>query len=383
MKLEEKINRIYDAAQDKSRVQGLTHNFYRYPARFSPVFARTAIELFSKPGDIVLDPYMGGGTTIIEAAANGRRAIGVDLNSLACFIARVKTTLLSTSEKRSLLDWIEHHFEDMKYHHAVDQSYTDDKKTRNLDLVKARYIKKIVAIALSTIQTLPTRNAQDFARCVILKTAQNALDGQRGRTPTASFRKQLRMNLDEMLNGISDYEIIGRERQISIYEKDAALIDTLPAFSNEKRLVDLVVTSPPYPGLHVLYHRWQVDGRKESPAPYWITGTCDGQGDSYYNFGSRHQPGFQKYFDASMRTLRAIHKVMKPGAHIIQMVAFCNPEELLPRYLWNMEELGFKEVLAQDRIWRDVPNRKWHATFRGHTQGSKEVVLIHKSVAAS
>ena len=30
---------------------------------------------------------------------------------------------------------------------------------------------------------------------------------------------------------------------------------------------DLVVTSPPYPGIHMLYHRWQVDGRKETDAP--------------------------------------------------------------------------------------------------------------------
>jgi hypothetical protein len=32
----------------------------------------------------------------------------------------------------------------------------------------------------------------------------------------------------------------------------------------------LVLTSPPYPGLHVLYHRWQVKGRRETPAPFWV-----------------------------------------------------------------------------------------------------------------
>ena len=57
--------KLTKSALDKSRITGLTHNFYRYPARFSPAFASTAIELFSKPGDVVLDPYMGGGTTIV------------------------------------------------------------------------------------------------------------------------------------------------------------------------------------------------------------------------------------------------------------------------------------------------------------------------------
>ena len=41
-----------------------------------------------------------------------------------------------------------------------------------------------------------------------------------------------------------------------------------------------VLTSPPYPGVHVLYHRWQVDGRKEAPGPFWIAGKLDGAGSS-------------------------------------------------------------------------------------------------------
>ena len=79
--------RLAKAACDKDRINGLTHNFYRYPARFSPPFASTAIKLFSNPGDLILDPYMGGGTTIIEAIVAGRRAVGADLNALAVFIS--------------------------------------------------------------------------------------------------------------------------------------------------------------------------------------------------------------------------------------------------------------------------------------------------------
>ena len=84
-----RIARVRRAALDQEPISGLTHQFYRYPARFSPRFVRTAIEEFSSPGDTVLDPYMGGGTTIVEAYANGRQAIGNDVNSLAVFVARV------------------------------------------------------------------------------------------------------------------------------------------------------------------------------------------------------------------------------------------------------------------------------------------------------
>jgi hypothetical protein len=52
-------------ARDALPVRGLTHNFYRYPARFSPVFVRAAIEAFTVPGDLVLDNHVGGGTTLV------------------------------------------------------------------------------------------------------------------------------------------------------------------------------------------------------------------------------------------------------------------------------------------------------------------------------
>ncbi|MES3004790.1 MAG: DNA methyltransferase [Patescibacteria group bacterium] len=43
---------------------------------------------FTKPGDTVLDPFMGSGVVIIESLKKGRKAIGVDLNPMACFITR-------------------------------------------------------------------------------------------------------------------------------------------------------------------------------------------------------------------------------------------------------------------------------------------------------
>src|SRR5580704_17528874 len=76
-------------ARDAEPVRGLTHGYYKYPARFSPQFARSAIETFTRPGQLVLDPHVGGGTTVIEARATGREAVGVDISPLAEFVTRV------------------------------------------------------------------------------------------------------------------------------------------------------------------------------------------------------------------------------------------------------------------------------------------------------
>jgi len=56
---------------------------------------------------IVLDPHMGGGTTLVEARASGREALGVDISALAEFVARVKCTVYSERELDLLGRWAE------------------------------------------------------------------------------------------------------------------------------------------------------------------------------------------------------------------------------------------------------------------------------------
>src|SRR5674476_612684 len=94
----EDLTKLVEAACDASPIAGLTHNFYRYPARFSPKLVRAAIDAFTEPGDLVLDPFVGGGTTLVEAMASGRHAVGTDISSLATFVSEVKTTLYSDAE---------------------------------------------------------------------------------------------------------------------------------------------------------------------------------------------------------------------------------------------------------------------------------------------
>jgi modification methylase len=52
---------------------------HRHPAKMLPALARNAIESYSDPGDLVLDPMCGIGTTLVEAIHLRRRALGVEL----------------------------------------------------------------------------------------------------------------------------------------------------------------------------------------------------------------------------------------------------------------------------------------------------------------
>ncbi|MBI3945403.1 MAG: class I SAM-dependent methyltransferase [Armatimonadetes bacterium] len=62
---------------------------HKYWGRRPWYVVRGLIEEHTRPGERVLDSFCGSGTTIIEALATGRRAVGCDLNPMAVFITRV------------------------------------------------------------------------------------------------------------------------------------------------------------------------------------------------------------------------------------------------------------------------------------------------------
>lgn len=384
------VSELWKAAGDQRPVAGLTHDFYRYPARFPPGFASAAIRCLSNPGDVVLDPFMGGGTTVVEALAANRRAIGADLNSLSVFVARVKTTPLNGREHNSVQQWCKRLLPEMQYHNSRRpiEKLLDDSRTRNLALPRARPIKKVLAIAMNRLPELRSNRAQEFARCVLLRTAQWALDGRKKSTPLPEFREKLVHNSRMMLNAIAElsgssgFRYVNRNR--TLIQCNAANLERANCFARQRLKADLIVTSPPYPGVHVLYHRWQVDGRRESPAPYWIANCNDGHGAAFYTFGDRKSENLDSYFSATSASMQSLRKVIQDGGHVVQMLAFSNPAQHLPRYLNAMSAAGFEEVLpvhmSGERFWREVPNRKWHATLKGKTHSSREVVLVHRAI---
>ena len=146
----------------------------------------------------------------------------------------------------------------------------------------------------------------------------------------------------------------------------------------------LIITSPPYPGIHILYHRWQVGGRKETPAPFWIASELDGAGLSHYTLGNRRQPGLRNYFNNLEASFRSIARIAGPETTVVQLVAFSDVSWQLPRYLEVMENCGLREQIpwsidtADGRLWRDVPNRRWHTRYNPRSPGAREVVLIHR-----
>jgi len=381
------------AAIDRSTVKGATHQFYRYPARFSPQFARTVIEMFTSERDLVMDPFVGGGTTVVEAMRTGRTCIGSDINELALFVSKVKSTVLGQSELELLNSWFPNFEARLKVKHPteLDQKWREKGYFRHIETQETWRHRNIIQIALNLIAELPTQRLADFTRCVVLRTAQLSLDGRKTIMTLGEFRAQLAKHFYQMLANMKSLrdEVSGLSfcPLPRLIKSNASLLHKAQLFA-ENETPKLILTSPPYPGVHVLYHRWQVKGRRETSAPYWIANKIDGDGERYYTLGNRHEKELHGYFSNLEATFSSIASIAGPDTTIVQMVAFSEPEWQLPRYLKIMQKVGLKELnycdntegtkhFTRGRIWRDVPNRKWHAQRQTRNTGSREVVLFH------
>lgn len=366
------------------------HEFYRYPARFSPEFAQAAIRAFSAEGDLVLDPFVGGGTVLVEAMRLGRKSIGADINELATFVSKVKTTLLSRDDQISLGSWIERLPKSLILKRSVVplEKWSAGGYLKDLDAADTWRIRSLIAQALTSTDELPNRAQRDFARCVILRTGQWALDMREEVPSVADFRHRLSANGSAMLEAASVFagELSDSEAPIVVCQRVPGLADH-PALRGATP--GLVLTSPPYPGVYVIYHRWKLRGRREIPAPYWIANRQDGLGMASYTMNARSAQTLEAYFDRLKAAFADILKLCGISTHVVQIVGFNQVEDQLPRYLKVMSDCGFQEVkipqiaTADDgRLWRQVPGRRWWTTSKAmrdvapHT--AREVVLIHR-----
>jgi hypothetical protein len=376
-----------EAIQDKSNVKGFTHDFYNYPARFSPLFVREAIKTFTEPGDLIIDPFVGGGTTLVEAKLLNRNSIGFDISSLATFITTTKVTALNEEETSGIQKWVSGKIKTLNPYFSLRRPsfWEEEGYHKNVSDKSTWPIRNIIEHFLFLLQRSRFSDKQkNFLRCSILKTGQWALDNKKVIPCANRFRNKLADNIKVMCKGALEFSTSLNEeskKTISLcINKPSSEINTVNVIKDYNP-PSLILTSPPYPGVHVVYHRWQIKGRKETPAPFWIANSLDGHGLSHYAMGGRQEKGLETYYSNILKSFSSIKSICSEKTLLIQMLAFSEIDWQLPKYLDIMNLAGFEEVqLTIDRIWRQVPNRKWYVETKDSIESSNEVVLFHKLI---
>ena len=252
----------------------MTHNFYSYPAKFIPQVASRLILENSKKGDTVIDPFMGSGTTIVEALLNNRIGIGSDINYVAFFVAKAKTTPVNIKllDKEILQLQLELEYRmNGKYNYYLSKSHKFVPEHARIDYWFRKNQKEKLAIIFARIhevQNSAVRNLFFVAFAQILKTCsiwlQSSVKPQRDFTkadyePLKMFLTRVKLmskrnkEFFEKLNPkihkqINDFRKVSRTdaRQIPCADNSAALIVTSPPY----------VTSYEYADLHQLPSLW-------------------------------------------------------------------------------------------------------------------------------
>ena len=370
------------------------HEFYRYPARFSPSFARAAIEAFTDEGDLVIDLFSGGGTSVVEAQLLGRFSVAADINPLATFVTTAKTTLYNDEAISNLQDFARAaHSLPIATAHGLGCEWAEQGYWRNISGPDTWRIRNLLLNGITVVEKLAEPGAQLLGRCALLRTGQWALDMRNAIPTVCEFRGQLARDIKLMSEAATVHRNLviarwGEPQQPRVIEE--GLPSSAARFQSAMaRKPNLILTSPPYPGVYVNYHRWKVRGRRETPAPYWVANRLDGHGINRYTMSARNRDSSRLYFTKLREAFESLVSLMSTESWLVQVVGFNQGSAQFEPYLDVMREIGLDEVrlnaLATEpdgRLWRDIPGRRWWvlAGTRAGTAPStaREVVLIYR-----
>jgi hypothetical protein len=150
-----------------------------YRACFKPQLPRFFIERLTRPGDVVYDPFMGRGTTLVEAALMGRRPCGCDVNPLSAVLCEPRLRPPSLAQIQQALDAVNfddagempedllvfYHPETLRQISALRKHLLERDRTRTLTNVD-RWIRMVAVNRLTghstgffSVYTLPPNQA--------------------------------------------------------------------------------------------------------------------------------------------------------------------------------------------------------------------------------
>jgi len=75
-----------------------------YPGRFVSQVPAALIGVLSDPDDLVLDPFVGSGTTLVQAQRLGRRSVGFDINPVACLVSEAKVLAVPAAKLSRIIE---------------------------------------------------------------------------------------------------------------------------------------------------------------------------------------------------------------------------------------------------------------------------------------
>ncbi len=250
------MRRILEAADDPAPSLAI-HAFHSYPARMHPHIAREAVAAFApEGGGSMLDPFCGGGTTIVEAMRAGWRTLASDINPLALALTRVRSTRRGEAGRERLLAAIEgvaQRSED-RVRGRVDVRAKLDAEERSW--YEVHVLKELAGLLLEIDALEPAADRE--ALRMVFSAIVVKFSKQRADTSHERVEKRIRKGLPTEFFARKGVELVEawaeldaacepKTRRPSVVRSDVRRLGQ--TLSGDFR-ADLILTSPPYGGTY-------------------------------------------------------------------------------------------------------------------------------------
>ena len=233
---------------------GSIESIHPYPAKFIAEIPRAFLSTLPLPeGTMVLDPFCGSGTTLMESQRAGIPSVGIDLNPIACLISRVKTSPAPAGFERSAIEVLEA---------ARDKRDPSRQEIPNVDHWFKPEVQEAIAALVEAIERHPETDCRDALR-LALSSILVRVSNQESDTRYAAVDKSLgrRDVFDLFLSASGKLLRALAERRWPLVPTKVIEADvlTVPAAAIG-RPVGMVITSPPYPNAYEywLYHKYRM-----------------------------------------------------------------------------------------------------------------------------
>jgi len=246
------------------------HAIHPYPAKFIPELPRQLISLLSEPGDLVLDPFSGGGTAAVEALLAGRGFYGIDANPIGNAAARAKTTNLQAADLSGLRQ-VEKALMALGPEQLLTARPTWLPEIPNVGKWYAEDVFHALGVVRDIVLAPATPAARHLSLVAFVQAAAK-LSFQESETRYVSKPRDIRVI--EVPRGV----LAEIRRTRALAESLGRLAACVPEFVDGdardpalyptgRDSVGLVVTSPPYPNTfdYHLYHRFRLFWLGEDP----------------------------------------------------------------------------------------------------------------------
>lgn len=359
-----------------AKTQPHLHALHPYPARFIPQIPRKAIKEWSEKGDVILDPFCGCGTTLLESVLLERSAIGVDNNEVAHLISQAKTTPYTHNDLRELQQFIANIPSDMLLLSMESQSDVWIPDFKNL----SAWFDEMAILELGRLKTLieklsarPRVFALAVFSSIIVAVSYQDSDTRYARIDrryqSGDVEKRFTTKLTDAIRRAS--EIVDRPRAKStLYLGDSRNLSEVVSES-----VNLIVTSPPYLNAYDYhkYHRQRL---------HWIKGDIKLARD--YEIGkhdvfTRPNATPTLYFEDMKKCFVEWYRVLCSNGHAFIVIGDAivkgRPIPVADRFIEILTEVGFQ----YEKQWiRQIPETRKSFNRRNSRINEEHVLLFRK-----